>query len=752
MKLFTVILFLSLNRLIQEASCNCHRLRKALDDFSAHSYDEIHQLAVLDQVDDYIKPIKSSETRNFKALNGLYDFCFDSTGQGFRAKWFEKPLVDTCLAGNYHRMPVPSAFNDILSDKTAKNYVGWMWYQTSMFWRPQNMPIVWNGHQRQQQTVDGMTDWILQIDSINYLSIIWLQIIHDDGKMESHLAGSHVGGHLPITMNVSSILNKIDTTYAQIRLTIAVSNLLTPNTIPSGQMVNMTDYVGRPYFRFQPDFDFFNFAGIMGDVRLIELPRYHIEDVEVLRKGGQHRNDGIQVRVCLNEPVWGDYFIVHHSLAGTGRNMTIDRWSPQPRLDDDDVRPSNCSTNDLDACRPFVKEKEKCQLLSLCHDELSCQTKFGTNEWLPIKPTSPTIIRFSLHKDAYYLTQQQMASFAPEQDSFELRLIRRPHGNILDQLLSPSSPSDSSNTPRQLQGFGMHHEQLFSGRTMSLSSIMKDLYLLKEMGANIIRTSHYPYSRAYLEACDELGLMVIAECPAVGLGTFNSVKLILHKQILLEMMQRDHGHPSIVMWSLANEPQSQLVESRAYFESLVHYARNDLRQFTIDANRPISAALAQSHNDDKIGDLFDVLMINRYYGWYECTGVLECISYSLVKSLTGWSDKYGHNKPLLLSEFGADTLAGLHSGTDEIFSEEFQRDLIIEYERVFDQLVVNRTANSMDRRRINFLGAMIWNFADFSTHESLLRVGGNKKGIFTKAREPKLAAGIVKQIYHSRLT
>ena len=292
----------------------------------------------------------------------------------------------------------------------------------------------------------------------------------------------------------------------------------------------------------------------------------------------------------------------------------------------------------------------------------------------------------------------------------------------------------------------MHQEQLFSGRTMSLAAIMRDIYLLKEVGANVIRTSHYPYSQAYLDACDAAGIMVIAECPAVGLNSFSRTKLKLHKQLLLEMMQRDSHHPSIVMWSVANEPQSQKREARAYFEELLGYARKDLAQFTVDAGRPLTAAIAQSHEADTIADLLDVVMVNRYYGWYDYSGVIEAIRPALRQSLLGWAQRLP-GKPLLLSEFGADCVEGLHSSTGQLFSEEYQRDLIVEHERCFDELIQMSKANTS---KINLIGSMVWNFADFSTHNSLGRVGGNRKGVFTRSREPKLAAEEVKRVYKSR--
>lgn len=158
------------------------------------------------------------------------------------------------------------------------------------------------------------------------------------------------------------------------------------------------------------------------------------------------------------------------------------------------------------------------------------------------------------------------------------------------------------------------------------------------------------------------------------------------------------------------------------------------------------ANLAQSHQDDQIGHTLDVLMVNCYFGWYDYPAVIEAIRRPLTASLAGWSEKHP-GKPLVLSEFGADTLGGLHRSTGgELFAEEYQRDLLVEHERVFDEIVANRTLNG-----INFWGSMIWNFADFTTHPSLLRPGGNRKGIFSQDRQPKMSVSSIRDVYHKRL-
>ena len=145
------------------------------------------------------------------------------------------------------------------------------------------------------------------------------------------------------------------------------------------------------------------------------------------------------------------------------------------------------------------------------------------------------------------------------------------------------------------------------------------------------------------------------------------------------------------------------------------------------AGRPISFAnLGQAtFETDKISDLFDVLLLNRYFGWYSFTGDLEAASAALEEELLGWEEKY--TKPIIISEYGADTYPGLHSVLGLPWTEEFQVEFLDAYHAVFDKVQ-------------SVVGEHVWAFADFQTNLGIQRVDGNKKGVFTRDRKPKAAA------------
>jgi len=117
-------------------------------------------------------------------------------------------------------------------------------------------------------------------------------------------------------------------------------------------------------------------------------------------------------------------------------------------------------------------------------------------------------------------------------------------------------------------------------------------------------------------------------------------------------------------------------------------------------------------------------MLNRYFGWYAFTGDLETAEGVWQAELEKWA---GDGRPIIVTEYGADTVAGLHSVTPQPWSEEYQVEFLEMNHRVFDRVGA-------------VVGEHVWNFADFATTSGITRVDGNKKGVFTRDRRPKAAA------------
>ena len=118
-------------------------------------------------------------------------------------------------------------------------------------------------------------------------------------------------------------------------------------------------------------------------------------------------------------------------------------------------------------------------------------------------------------------------------------------------------------------------------------------------------------------------------------------------------------------------------------------------------------------------------------------GELDRIKDDMYKELGAWKQKYPE-KLLMVTEYGADTIAGFHTLPSSIWTEDYQWALMEQATEAFDQF-----ANDSN----GFVGEMIWNFADFMTQQQINRAVGNKKGIFTRQRQPKASAHMLRKRY-----
>ncbi|RMX53791.1 hypothetical protein pdam_00000376 [Pocillopora damicornis] len=227
-----------------------------------------------------------------------------------------------------------------------------------------------------------------------------------------------------------------------------------------------------------------------------------------------------------------------------------------------------------------------------------------------------------------------------------------------------------NNKPFYFKGFGKHEDADIRGKGLDYVMIAKDFNLLKWLGANSFRTSHYPYAEEIMDMADQQGIVVVDECPGVG------IRVTLF---------------------------------------------DDTRR--LDPTRPVTFVTMFKAWNDKVVQFCDVIFCNRYYAWYHDYGQTQLISKQLERELRDWFDT--HSKPVVQAEYGADTVAGMHVV-----------ESLLQYFPVFDEL-----------RKEFFIGEMIWNFADFMTQQGTTRVGGNKKGILTRQRQPKAAAHLLRQRY-----
>ena len=504
---------------------------------------------------------------------------------------------------------------------------------------------------------------VLRFDSATHRAVAW---VNGTQVVE------HEGGYTPFEADVTDVVEP----GAENRVSVVVNNVLTWQSIPPGYVEETPE--GRRQFYFH---DFFNYAGLHRTVWLYTTPTSYVSDVTVVTGLSGSTGtvnyrvetagaEGSEVRVTLRDAEGAEVA----RATGSSGELSVEDVHPW--------RPGEGYLYDLTV-------------------EL-----WGTGE-API--------------DVYSL-------------GVGVRTVKVDGARFL-----------INGEPFYFRGFGKHEDSVVRGKGYDNAYMVHDFVLMEWLGANSFRTSHYPYAEEVLDYADRHGIVVIDETPAVGLNTgigggifggkpmktfseetVNAATRDVHRQAIRELVARDKNHPSVVIWSIANEPESDTPESRAYFEPLAAEARR------LDPSRPVgfvNVMLAPA-DKDVVSDLFDVLMLNRYYGWYVNSGDLANAERALEAELQAWVKKHG--KPIIFTEYGADTIAGLHSVTPIPWTEEYQADLLEMTHRVFDRVDA-------------VVGEQIWAFADFATGFAIFRVDGNKKGVFTRDRRPKAAAHLLRR-------
>lgn len=486
------------------------------------------------------------------------------------------------------------------------------------------------------------------------------------------LATNHEMGHLPFEAEITSYL----TFGGENRITVAVDNTLLQTSVPQGKIVEMVTDNGTAHMQTYT-FDFFNYAGIHRSVLLYTAPRVYVEDITV-----------------------------RTSLIG---EMGIIKYI---------IQPAGLREGEIPICTVTLYDAEQTLAIKEPVDGLS-----GTLKVPFVRPWWP---RGMDSKPGYLYTLEVKLRTA---NDTKLDIYRLPIG--IRTLVWTNTSLLLNDRPVYMRGFGKHEDSAIRGRGFDLVTAVRDHELLQWVGANAYRTSHYPYSDEVLDMADRLGFLVINECPSVDTENFSPSLLSRHKDSLSELIRRDKNRPSVIMWSLANEPRTQLAQAEEYFKQIAHHTK------AIDPTRPVTIALARGVQEDKAGQFLDVISFNRYNAWYSNPGRMDMITDRVLGEADAWNKKY--NKPILISEYGADTMPGLHELPEYVWSEEYQKELLSKHFEAFDRL----------RHEGYFIGEFIWNFADFRTAQTYTRVGGNKKGIFTRDRQPKMAAHHVRKRYHA---
>lgn len=282
----------------------------------------------------------------------------------------------------------------------------------------------------------------------------------------------------------------------------------------------------------------------------------------------------------------------------------------------------------------------------------------------------------------------------------------------------------------RIKGFCRHEDHPQFGCALPYAAMAADLRMIRHLGANSVRTSHYPNDEVFLDLCDEMGILVWEENHARGLSLENMRNPYFQtqaEQVIQEMITAHYNHPSIYIWGILNECASETEYGRDC------YARQLSLIKELDKTRPHSFASCKFKTDICFG-LPDVVSYNIYPKWYHDTPVKE-----YLEDLYQWvqTESEGRGKPFLITEIGAGGIYGCRNPYHSKWTEEYQAETLEEQLRTVLEFQ-------------DCCGVYIWQFCDVRVSEEWFGVRPrtmNNKGIVDEYRRPKLAYDVVKKIY-----
>jgi len=494
--------------------------------------------------------------------------------------------------------------------------------------------------------------------------------------LNGQLIVEHTGGFTPFEAEINSFVSA-----GKNRLTVAVNNIVDETTLPMGSYSEMEIPGVGKVIKNSPYFDFFNYAGLHRPVKIYTTPKAaYIQDVSIVTG-----LNGSQGKIHYEASIAGNAVVKVTCIDQAGVNVAEGQGTS------------------------------------------GTITIENVKQWEPLNAylyqLKLEVIEKGLVVDVY-------------EQPFGVRTVEVKDGKFL-----------INNKPFYFKGFGKHEDTPINGRGLNEAANVMDFTLMKWIGANSFRTAHYPYSEEIMRLADREGIVVIDETPAVGMhlsfnitaqhgpkrNTWEVLKTQeAHQEVVRELIARDKNHPCVVMWCIANEPASEEDGAEEYFRPLVELAKELDPQ-----KRPVTIVniMMATPDKDKVAELVDVICLNRYYGWYAFGGDFATAKALLSKELKGWVERCP-DKPIMMTEYGADTIAGLHDVDPVMFTEEYQVEYLRANHEVFDEFT-------------QFVGEHVWNFADFQTSQGIVRVQGNKKGIFTRDRKPKAAAHELRRRWQS---
>lgn len=308
----------------------------------------------------------------------------------------------------------------------------------------------------------------LRFGSVHYEAYVWIN---------GDLVTRHAFGHLPFEAEISSHIQY----GSENRITVLCDNVLLQTTIPQGKIVEQDSDFGKDIIQ-QYSFDFFNYAGIHRSVQLYTTPATFIKEIILDSTVDEEGHGHVHFKIVANE----------NSTSNHAKVFIYDKAD---------------NLVETQAVNGSMKGEAVIR---------------NVNRWWP----------YLMHPDPAYLYTIEVKLSTPTEENvdiyrmkFGLRTLKWTNTSLL-----------INDKPIYFRGFGRHEDSdvglfIFSkglkiycyiylysqirGKGLDYALITKDFNLLRWIGANAYRTSHYPYSEESMQFADEMGIMIIDECPSV---------------------------------------------------------------------------------------------------------------------------------------------------------------------------------------------------------------------------------------------
>lgn len=285
----------------------------------------------------------------------------------------------------------------------------------------------------------------------------------------------------------------------------------------------------------------------------------------------------------------------------------------------------------------------------------------------------------------------------------------------------------------RLKAVNRHNEHPDFGFSMPFSLMKRDADIIKNLGCNMIRGSHYPNPPEFLDYLDEIGMLFWEEIPMWGYETEALTDPLTCRRGLAmheEMVRRDYHHPSVIFWGLHNEIFTDIDAGYQVTKKFCEKVKS------LDTSRLVTYASFKPEDDISL-EFADVISMNVYPGWYGGHDIEKEGGEIITKIMKHLRETGNDNKPLIISEFGAGAVFGERSFYDAKWTEQYQVELL---ERLIPKFFAEDAVQ----------GLIIWQYCDVrsSFELELTRPRNfNNKGLVDEYRRPKAAYYAVKKIY-----